>query len=286
MDTTKFQASLVAAGLARLVPAVDLIARPSLRLYGTSTQEADLPIGATKLGGRPDLPVGWCWPEWKGLPQSFIAQLRLADLQRFRQEGIGEPLPEQGFLWFFYDAQQETYGDQPSDRGGWSILFLEDVQAELQRMPPPPALPTASQFPACALRFSPELTYSQQPALDISHVQWDTVDQQRYDTMIAGFENTAERAIPHHRLFGFPDTLQDDMRSQCQLVSHEVTDEHDPRSGELLKGALNWRLLLQVDSDHAARMRWANNGMLYYWMNQADFHAPHGDASWLVVQSE
>ncbi len=286
MDTTNLQASLSAAGLPQLVPAIDLITRPSLRLYGTPVQEASLPIGASKLGGLPDLPIGWQWPEWKGLPQSFIAQLRLADIQPFRQEGIGETLPEHGLLWFFYDARQETYGDQPEDRGGWSILFLEDEQAELQRLPPALELPEAARFQACALRFIPQLTCSQEPPLDISNLAWNNDDQERYDAVFASLETAAERAVPHHRLLGFPDTLQDDMRSQCQLVSHGVTDERDPRYEELMKGALDWRLLLQVDSDPQAGMRWANNGILYYWMNQAAFQAPHVDASWLVLQSE
>lgn len=286
MDTTKFQASLLAAGFPQLAQAIDKIARLSLRLHATAAQEADLLPGTSKLGGLPDLPAGWQWPQWKGLPQSFIAQIRLADVQRFRQEGIGGSLPEQGMLWFFYDAHQETYGDQPEDRGGWSILFLEDEQVELQRRQAAPGLPAAALFQACALRFTPELTCSEQPALDISSLLWNTEDQQRYDAVIAGLETTAERAVPHHRLLGFPDTLQDDMRSQCQLVSHGVTDEDDPRQEELLKGALDWRLLLQVDSDPQAGMRWANNGLLYYWMNQADRAAPHVDASWLVLQSE
>ena len=174
MDTTKLQSSLLAAGFPQLVQAIDIIAWPSLRLYANPAQEASLPTGASKLGGLPDLPVGWQWPQWKGLPQAFIAQIRLAEVQRFRQEGIGEALPERGLLWFFYDARQETYGDQPEDRGGWSILFLEDEQAELQRMPLPPGLPAASRFQACALRFIPELTCSQQPALDIPNLLWNT----------------------------------------------------------------------------------------------------------------
>ena len=104
--------------------------------------------------------------------------------------------------------------------------------------------------------------------------------------VLATARNRIITSRTHHRLLGFPDTLQDDMRSQCQLVSHGVTDEDDPRQEELLKGTLDWRLLLQVDSDPQAGMRWANNGMLYYWMNQAHFQTPHVDASWLVLQSE
>jgi len=90
----------------------------------------------------------------------------------------------------------------------------------------------------------------------------------------------------NHRLLGFSATLQDVLRSQCQFILHGVTDEQDPHARELMKGALGWHLLWQVDSDGAAGMRWANNGMLYYWMNQADCEVFHGNASWLVLQSE
>ena len=42
---------------------------------------------------------------------------------------------------------------------------------------------------------------------------------------------------------------------QCQLLSHGISDEQDPRAAGLAAGALNWQLLLQVDSDDAAGMR-------------------------------
>jgi uncharacterized protein YwqG len=76
------------------------------------------------------------------------------------------------------------------------------------------------------------------------------------------------------------------MRLQCQLVSHGVTDENDPRVAELSPRAKNWRLLFQVDSDEHAGMRWGDNGMLYYWIERADLAAHRFDATWLVLQSE
>jgi uncharacterized protein YwqG len=33
-------------------------------------------------------------------------------------------------------------------------------------------------------------------------------------------------------------------------------------------------------------MRWTNNGMVYYWIKQADLQARHFDQSWLVLQSK
>ena len=76
------------------------------------------------------------------------------------------------------------------------------------------------------------------------------------------------------------------MRLQCQLVSHGITDETDPHAAELAKGAMDWLLLLQIDSDEHAGMRWGNAGMLYYWIKRDDLKAQHFDDTWLVLQSE
>jgi uncharacterized protein YwqG len=52
------------------------------------------------------------------------------------------------------------------------------------------------------------------------------------------------------------------------------------------KGMSDWQLLLQVDSDEHAEMRWATAGMVYYWIKLADLRAGRFDETWLVLQSE
>ena len=118
MDKAAFQAALVAAGLSRLVKDIDRLARPSIRLSATEADESLMNVGASKLGGVPDLPPGVSWPELKGEPQSFIAQIRLDDVSQYDTEKV---LPQSGMLWFFYDAQQQTFGEDPADRGGWQV---------------------------------------------------------------------------------------------------------------------------------------------------------------------
>src|SRR5947209_14455363 len=104
MDKASLQAAFVAAGLARVVKDIDRLARQSIRLLATETDESFINIGASKLGGVPDLPPGAAWPELKGLPQSFIAQMRLEEVRMYDTDKV---LPESGMLCVFYHAQQQ-----------------------------------------------------------------------------------------------------------------------------------------------------------------------------------
>lgn len=282
MDKAGVQAAFVAAGLSRLVKDIDAVSQASIRLYTTPVDESTLKIGASKIGGVPDLPPGVRWPEWKGLPQSFIAQIRLDDARQYDTDRV---LPQSGMLWFFYDAQQQTFGADPADRGGWSVIFTDDL-TNLKRTPAPAKLPAASQFKACSIRFASEITLSQYPKLEIPNFDWTDEEQKKYEALLSTFPDPADHAAIHDRLLGNPDTIQDDMRLECQLTSHGVTDVNDPRAAELSKGAMEWRLLLQIDSDEHAGMRWGNAGMIYYWIERADLLVKRFDNTWLVLQSE
>ena len=282
MNEADLQAALIAAGLSHLGKEIDRLARPSIRLSATKADESHMNIGVSKLGGVPDLPPARAWPEVKGLPQSFIAQIRLDDIRCYDTEKV---LPQSGMLWFFYDASRQTFGADPTDRGGWQVLYLNSDLSQLQRTSAPVNLPSTSQFPACFLGFASELTLTWQPPLEIPHLAWTDKAQRQYETVLSTLSSQDDRA-PHHRLLGFPDTIQDDMRLQCQLASHGVTDINDPKTATVSKGAMDWQLLLQVDTDETIGMRWGNAGMIYYWITSADVRTHQFDASWLVLQSE
>lgn len=283
MQRSNIEQAFLKAGLKARLPDIDKLTRNSIRLLTAPMDESKAELGALKLGGHPDLPEEISWPTFKGLPQSFIAQIRLADVQQFDSAKL---LPPRGTLWFFYDATQQTFGEQPTDRAGWRIFFNADPQPRLHRQPTPVGLPAASLFSACSITPKSELTLALQPELELPNLDWSDDEQQAYEDVLEALHPPAERALPHHRLLGYPDTIQDDMREQCQLVSNGVTSEDDPRAAKLLAGVSDWQLLLQIDSDAAAKMRWADNGMLYYWLKQADLQARRFDSGWLVLQSE
>jgi uncharacterized protein YwqG len=137
------------------------------------------------------------------------------------------------------------------------------------------------------LRFSEELTLSAQPPLEVPDLAWSDHDQEAFDKIFEQFTTAANDSTQlHHRLFGFPDTIQDDMREQCQTITQGIVDPNDPRYAEAAKGYRDWHLLLQVDSDERIGMQWSSSGMLYYWMTWADLQAHRFDTTWLILQAE
>lgn len=56
MDKDDVKAAFVAAGLSRLLKDLDFLTRPSIRLNATPAGEYGISIGASRIGGVPDVP--------------------------------------------------------------------------------------------------------------------------------------------------------------------------------------------------------------------------------------
>ncbi len=95
MDKAGVREAFVAAGLARLVKDIDYLTKPSIRLYTTPAGENNISIGASRIGGVPDVPPDFKWPERKEVPQSFIAQIYLDEVHPYDTNGA---LPSSGML--------------------------------------------------------------------------------------------------------------------------------------------------------------------------------------------
>jgi uncharacterized protein YwqG len=282
MDSAQTQKALVSAGLSRLAPELTALALPSIRLATTPMDEAKLTIGASTFGGLPDMSIGTAWPIRNGVAMSFIGQIRLEDARRLDEN---HQLPLTGLLAFFYDAQQQTYGDDPKDHGGWQVYHFADA-AQLQRNSAPVDLPGDARFKPCALAFSTELTMPLEPQLERADLTLTAEEQKAYEAFLSSYPTPQGSRGIRNRMLGYADTIQDDMRLQAQLVSHGLTDSDDPKAKALLPGAMDWMLLLQVDSDPNAGMRWASEGRLYFWIERAALAAAKFDDVWVMLQSD
>jgi len=202
----------------------------------------DLPVGRSKLGGSPDLPVDATWPSFDDRPMAFIAQLALADLAPHDEQRL---LPADGLLSVFWSTSDH---EAP---GSVHVVYTE-ATAALSRLDPPAGLP--ERFTAVELHPTPELTL---PPADWPSLEALGLSESERLTYRNEIVESAEP--PLHRTLGHPDIIQ-----------------NDPRVGDM-------RLLLQVDTDHAAGMDWGE-GRLYLWIEADDLAARAFDRVWLEYQ--
>lgn len=83
--------------------------RPMIRFAPRKGKAADGKLGASRLGGDPDLPEGTAWPRGPGfdgddVPMDFIAQV---NLDAIADRDVDELLPKTGVLAFFLAQNYE-----------------------------------------------------------------------------------------------------------------------------------------------------------------------------------
>jgi uncharacterized protein (TIGR02996 family) len=127
------------------------LARPAIVHDPTNAPEASLPVGTSKFGGRPDLPVGVEWPEYEGVALTFLGQYNLADLQ---VSPVARELPASGVLSLFCLRDEER---DPGDftKGTWRVFHFREA-AELARrdFPDLPEYARPSHLPPSRLTFT------------------------------------------------------------------------------------------------------------------------------------
>jgi uncharacterized protein YwqG len=252
--------------------------------------EESIALGASKIGGLPDLSPLIAWPEYEGRPLSFIAQIRLEDVSPYDLE---HRLPIAGILYFFYDDLEQPWGYDPSHREGWRVFYRPDSTFALTRT----ALPIHSKtkmFKPCIAAFSWDATLASStlPASDMPDLwrNWGFSEDEyeRYKDMI--FEEFAQPGVIH-RLLGYPDTIQDaNMQANCQLAWHGIQyeagieDKQHPQIQQLCKHTSDWQLLLQVDTDDQTGMVWGAGGRIFYWIRKQDLQQHDFSNVWLVLE--
>jgi len=227
------------------------------------------------------MPQHLAWPVWQEKPLAFLAQLSLAELDAV----LPSFLPSAGFLFFFYDQEQQVWGFDPNDLGGWRVLYATDDCAALAERTAPEGLKAEYVYhpTAVTLRRIGSLPDSQR--LATPEFEWSR-DGDAYSKL----SSSAFGELPRHQVLGYPAPVQgDDMEEECQLASNGVyvgspAGYCDPRVPALKPGAKDWKLLLQLDTDDDVGWMWGDVGTLYFWVREQDARAGDFSKVWLVFQ--
>ena len=278
------RAAAAALGRAGFAEVEDL-ARLALVSYRLRPQRGDEPHpGASRFGGRPDLPAGFTWPVRDGVPLAFLAQLDLAALH------VGD-LPQTGWLLVFYDVARQPWGFDADDRDAARVVHVQAPRAALRRAAAPP--PGTTEYPRCTLDLTSSIDLPDPFDAILPDHEVDLADDEldAYGDALAELAGHDAAHADHH-LLGHPQLIQGDMRHQCALVTSglALTDEatlEGPAAQLLTRGASRqWRLLLQLDSDQdGPGWTWADEGRLYLWIRRDDLAAARFDEVWVILQS-
>lgn len=232
MKAEEIHRAIEATPLAGEVDQMMAWVKPAVRLR-TYLAEHELALGASRMGGAPDLPAEISWPHHEGRPLEFLAQIDFAEAAR----AYALPdLPTSGWLAVFYHAQR----GHELGRKGLHMVHFDGERSALQRAEHP-GEPTWS-YNLCEVLFEREDCLPDSCDYIPGFKDWVEVHGEDYWDH---FEEPAmENREPHHRLGGYP------MLVQC---------------GDLGAGRKNWDYLLQIDTDYEVGWMWGDAGRLFFW---------------------
>jgi uncharacterized protein YwqG len=272
------------------------LARPSIRLATQRVPYARIEIGESRIGGVPDVPPDFEWPRWlpskqwndrygrswrpdDSAPLGFIAQIDLSAMPR-----VDNSLPSSGWFYFFYDRYSEPWGFDPDDRGCCRIIYIDCDRSSLVRTQPPSAADPEHLASPCLIEAWPELTLPDNlPEMKYGTPIYEAYHALRDDLVKAG-------GLLHHRLLGHPQIIQNPMELECQLASNGVycggaSRFQEEQAKSLESGSVDWRLLLQIDTDEdGPGWMWGDVGRIYFWVKQQDLLRLQFADAWLILQ--
>jgi uncharacterized protein YwqG len=217
------------AGFKDLADKIKKLAKPSLSLTLTAEDDDKIPVGASKLGGLPDLLPTDAWPSGSSGPMAFLAQINLSDI-RSLQKGILAP---NGTISFFCDMDNYLDGG----REVLKVIFTTKKADKLQRRPFPDGL--SHQLPSCLVKLEKVSSYPS-PQSDIVQEQLtsNSEEEEAYRNFLADVNQS--ETDEDHRMFGYPIIIN---------------------AGDV--GGTGITMLLQLSSSNLAQLNWASGGRIY-----------------------
>jgi uncharacterized protein YwqG len=290
-----------------------------LLIAGPIEEGGAAPLGASRLGGEPDMPPDFDWPIRPAIddsifpahgggpwPLSFVAQIDFAELQAVQ---ILDEFPPEGRLLLFCDPVDIPWGAK-EDQARMRVIFTTIAADRLRRRPCPlefdqprePSLdrrsfifkprilrPTAWLLPPLFIALLTEQPRADRAAAFSAYERfWDDLEARHGEPF-------GDDTI--HQVGGMAFSIQDPVEAECVKYAD---DRPRPRAwwqrwlnlDEFTKAqraahlaqADNWQLVLQVSSDLKAGMQWGDMGRLYLCARKQDLAARRFDQSWMVVQ--
>lgn len=212
--------------------------RPGIGLKTRELTDADLAVGATRVGGEPDLPPDLAWPAGPEGPLLFVLQVDLAVVAPLDLE---ERLPGEGLLSVFADPFAQEV----------CVLHHAPGVALVRR--PTPGDSRRPAFRACGVEVQAEL-HLPPPSSDF------------LDTAEGGsvFDPDERDAYWDEVWLAWREQLRPGAAGECgihQLLGYAVAERLEAQ-------ALDEEVLIGFDSDDRANMQWGDVHCVWVFMTR------------------
>lgn len=270
---------------------VDDIYSPGLSFVARRQPGTRFALGATRIGGLPDLGHGAEWPRHQGLPMAFLAQFNLADIKR---ESPRNRLPPFGLLSFFRAVDPEYGGamwyDQESRAKAGLVLFAPDLD-ELERATQPLHPQARGEHfvaPACALSFTSARPLPDLDSLQLSRRALTESEREEYLALSSPLVPENELAHGRHQLLGYRDYGNHWYEVPAERMANglpqfgQIDDKSDVGKA-LIRAAGDWIPLVEFASCQVSDWMWGDGGSLLWLIRAQDLDQLRFDRSVAVT---
>jgi uncharacterized protein YwqG len=244
-------------------------------------------VGASRLGGLPDVPPGFSWPQIDGKPMQFLAQINCAEIPA---QTVDAPFPAEGLLYFFFDFDSLSVFKPQKNRTADCVKYAAVVTGLAPAPVPGGSLPGDFVLPAFPVKLLPAPTFPDRESADFKALDLTEVEAEGALEAIARWQKevlhaTQERWDGYHQVGGLPQCVQNEVLKEAQVITLGKEGE---QTRELWAAAEkspgDWCLLLQLDSDGDINTMWGDAGMLYFCLRKLDLAAKKFENACVVFQ--
>jgi uncharacterized protein YwqG len=272
---------LAAAGLGQVAEKIAQLARPCYRLRRKVGLEQDMPVGGSRLGGSPDVPAGFVWPQVTNIrtpeDMEFVAQIRLSDLPA----PLPEAVPQEGLLSFFTRWSEGRVFYFPE---GTVLTRVAGPNAPVESAPSglwqnfTAALrhrkDVRRTYRAASLVFEPTFSPADGSSSMIQQFALTDADSETYIELCETLWNdSSESHGLKHQMFGHASPVQNEMELECDFLRRGEIPRWDLPAADFIAASTHWVPLLQLDSDDGQSgpgWMWGDLGMVYFWIHRDD----------------
>lgn len=251
---------------------------PGVSYTGELSEDDSIPIGGSKLGGRPDLIDPTMWPRANsGDYLRFRVQLNLSEVAEL---GVVGELPESGLLSFFYDTEFEdgnrdyyVWGGDLSEVDQWKVVYQEDLST-LHRVDFPYQIPPFVRGGMAKLVPHRVLTMPDSESILINQLIPDYKDRWKFTKQSWTADHITYPQFELARLLGHPKFIQGDLQLTSYYFLHGKQFYPRIPDPEFERSACESRFLFQLNAWYeTADADFPGEGSIYFSILKQDLAA-------------